>query len=87
MITSVRLQAELEDPLAALAARLQRTKNWLINQAVRELLEREHREETRWTETLKALQSVREGKTVGEGEVQEWLESWGLADGRKPPRI
>lgn len=86
MITSVRLQAELEDPLEALAARLKRTKNWLINQAIRELLERDQAEESRWQDTLTALQSVREGRVVAEEEVQTWLESWGTPDERKPPR-
>lgn len=87
MITSVRLQAELEDPLTALAARLQRTRNWLINQAVREFLEREQLEDARWKDTLQALDSVREGRTASEEEVKDWLESWGSPDERKPPRV
>lgn len=86
MITSIRLQAELEDPLTALAERLKRTKNWLINLAIREFLEREHAEEIRWQETLVALQSVRDGRVVAEDEVHAWLESWGTPDERKPPR-
>jgi predicted transcriptional regulator len=70
MITRVRLQAELEDPLTELA----------------ELLDREQAEESRWQETLAALQSVREGRVVAEEEVHTWFESWGTPDERKPHR-
>ncbi|OIO56182.1 MAG: transcriptional regulator [Alphaproteobacteria bacterium CG_4_10_14_0_2_um_filter_63_37] len=84
-VTSVRLQAEIETPLEALAQRLDRSKNYLINQAVREFLERQALEEQRWRETVSAIESVQAGRSVDESAVNEWLESWGSADELKPP--
>jgi predicted transcriptional regulator len=85
-ITSVRLQEELEGPLEGLVQRLQRSKNWLINQALREYIERQQLEEVRWKETLTALESVQSGRTIPGESVHAWLESWGRASETKPPR-
>ena len=41
-------------------------------------------EEKRWKDTLKALESVRDGKVVYGDRVHEWLESWG-ADNEPDP--
>ena len=38
-ITSIRLQAELEEPLMLMAKKFQRSKNWMINQAIKEFVE------------------------------------------------
>ena len=37
-VTSIRLQAELEEPLEVLAKKLDRSKNYLINQALKEFI-------------------------------------------------
>ncbi len=37
-VTSVRLQPEIERPLEALSKKLDRSKNYLINQALKEFL-------------------------------------------------
>lgn len=37
-------------------------------------------EDIRWTETLSALQSVREGKTIPADKVFAWMESWGTEE-------
>lgn len=84
-ITSVRLQAEVETPLEVLAKRLDRSKNYLINQAVKEYLERQSVEEERWRETLTAIESVKKGKRVEEAKVTAWLESWGQENELEPP--
>ncbi len=84
-VTSVRLQKELETPLDDLAKKLHRSKNWLINQAVKQLVERDVLEEKRWTETLEALDSVEQGRLVEGDEVHQWLESWGKDDELLPP--
>lgn len=85
-VTSIRLQPEIESPLENLAAKLDRSKNYLINQAIKEFIERKSIEEQRWAETLVAIDSVKSGELVEEDEVNEWLESWGTANELKPPK-
>jgi len=57
--------------------RLIRSKNWLINQAIREYIEKDQIESKRWEETLLALESVKNGKGIPEEKVDIWLQSWG----------
>ncbi|VAW94456.1 hypothetical protein MNBD_GAMMA22-3060 [hydrothermal vent metagenome] len=86
-VTSIRLQPEIENPLEKLASKLDRSKNYLINQAIKEFLERENVAEKRWVETLEAIDSVKSGKLVNEQEVNAWLDSWGTEDELNPPKI
>ncbi len=76
-VTSIRLNAENEEPLENLAQRLDRSKNYLINQAIKEYIARQAMDDARWEDTLKALASIKEGKTIDESEVVSWLKSWG----------
>ena len=84
-VTSVRLSADIEAPLEQLAQKLDRSKNYIINQAIKEFVVRQSMEEARWGDTLEALQSVKNGKVVAEEEVTRWLESWGTKDEKMPP--
>ena len=86
-VTSIRLQPEIEDPLEKLATRLDRSKNYLINQAIKEFLERKSLDESRWRDTLQALDSVKSNNLIEEKSVGEWLESWGTENELKPPKI
>jgi len=86
-VTSVRLQPEIEDPLEKLANKLDRSKNYLINQAIKEFLERKLLDEKRWVETIEAIQSVKSNRLIEEKDVNEWLESWGKDNELKPPKI
>ena len=86
-VTSVRLQAEIEIPLENLAKKLDRSKSYLINQAIKEFLTKKSQEEKRWVETLEAIDSVKSGQVINEKEVNEWLESWGTEDELKPPHL
>lgn len=85
-VTTVRLQPELEENLAEMAEKLQRSKSWLINQALREFFERQAQEQARWQETLEAMESVAQGRIVSGSAVNEWLQSWGSADELPPPK-
>jgi len=76
-VTSIRLNKEIEEPLENLAQRLDRSKNYLINQAIKEFVSRQAMEDARWEDTLKALASIKEGKTIDESQVVSWLKSWG----------
>lgn len=76
-VTSIRLQEELEQPLADLANQTDRSRNWIINQAVRQYIESQQLEQQRWLETLPALESVKQGKSIAASDVEQWLTTWG----------
>jgi predicted transcriptional regulator len=83
-VTSIRLQSDLDESLKAASERHHRSKNWLINQAVREFLQRDDLDRQRWKDTVEALESARQGKVVDGDSVHIWLESWG-SEGELPP--
>ena len=70
-----------------MAQRLDRSKNYLINQAIREFVARQAMEDSRWEDTLKALDSVKEGEVINESEVISWLKSWGTDTESSPPTV
>ena len=86
-VTSVRLQPEIENPLEQLAKKLDRSKNYLINQAIREFIERSSLDEKRWNETLDAIASVESGHLIAEQSVNDWLDSWGTENELTPPKL
>ncbi|MCB1568699.1 MAG: CopG family ribbon-helix-helix protein [Xanthomonadales bacterium] len=85
-VTTVRLQPEVESGLEAMADKLNRSKNWLVNQAIREFVARQEQEQSRWSETLTAMASVAQGKVVSGQAVHAWLESWGSPNELPPPK-
>ena len=85
-VTTVRLQPEVETGLDAMAEKLHRSKSWLINQALKEFIGRQELEQTRWKETLQAMESVAQGKVVSGEAVHTWLQSWGGPDELQPPK-
>ena len=86
-VTSVRLQADIENPLEDLSKKLDRSKSYLINLAIKEFLVRKSTEEQRWTETIEAIDSVKSGNLIAEKEVNNWLESWGSENELEPPTL
>ena len=86
-VTSVRLDTKFEAPLERLAKKLDRSKNYLINQAIREFVLRQAMEDARRADTLEALESVKDGRMVEEKEVSEWLQSWGEKRPKSPPGV
>lgn len=85
-VTTVRLQPEVETGLDAMAEKLHRSKSWLINQALKEFIGRQELEQTRWKETLQAMESVAQGKAAVGSEVHDWLRSWGTDKELSPPQ-
>ena len=85
-VTTIRLQPEVESGLEAMADKLHRSKNWLVNQAIREFVARQEQEQSRWHETLTAVGSVAQGTAVSGQAVHAWLESWGSPDELPPPK-
>lgn len=86
-VTTVRLQPELEENLGAMAEKFHRSKSWLINQALREFFERHELDQSRWQETLQAIESVAQGKVVSGDAVHSWLQSWGSSNESPPPKV
>lgn len=86
-VTTVRLQPELEAHLGATAEKLHRSKSWVINQALKEFFERQALEQSRWQETLQAMESVAQGNVVSGDAVKTWLNSWGADDELPPPKV
>lgn len=85
-ITSIRLADDIDKPLESLASKLDRSKNYLINQAVKEFIARQSLEESRWSDTLEALESIKSGNSIAESDVNAWLNSWGTGERKEPPR-
>jgi predicted transcriptional regulator len=85
-VTSLRIPPELMNSLDSTAQELQRSKSWVINQALREYLGRKQTEKQRWVETLEALDSVKLGQLVDGDTVDTWLESWGTDNELEPPK-
>ena len=86
-VTTVRLQPELEENLGAMAEKLHRSKSWLINQALREYIQRQEQEQLRWQETVQAMESVARGDVVSGEAVHAWLRSWGTSSELQPPKV
>lgn len=85
-ITSVRLNSDIERPLDFLAKKLDRSKSYLINQAVREFVARQSVEEIRWEQTLEAIESINRGEAIDEDDVNAWLNSWGTKEVKAAPK-
>ena len=85
-VTSIRLQADVEKPLEILSKKLDRSRNYLINQAIKEFIARREIAEERWDDTLVALESVKNGAVVDGAEVVDWLKSWGSDNEKSPPK-
>jgi len=86
-ITSIRIADDVEKPLEALSKKLDRSKNYLINQAIKEFLARQSLEDSRWQDTLEALESIKAGKSIDEEGVNAWLNSWGTNNRKSPPDL
>lgn len=85
-MTSVRMPDDLMRRLDAAAERLRRSKGWLINDAVREYLEREDKRLQRLGETKDALAELDAGELIDGDEALAWLDSWGTDNERERPR-
>jgi predicted transcriptional regulator len=85
-ITSIRIADDVEKSLEVLSKKLDRSRNYLINQAIKEFLVRQSLEDSRWQDTLKALESIKAGKSIDEEDVNAWLNSWGTNDRKPPPK-
>jgi len=86
-MTSVRMPDELCQRLDNLGEQEQRSRGWLIKDAVSEYLERKERKARMLKETREAMKDVEAGRLLDGGEVMAWVESWGSDNELEPPKV
>lgn len=84
-MTSVRIPDDLMARLEKTAEQRRRSKGWLINDAVREYLERDEVKMRHLAETREAIAEVEAGQLIDGDKVLDWLESWGTDNEKQPP--
>jgi predicted transcriptional regulator len=84
--TSIRLTDNIDKPLESLANKLDRRKNHLINQSVKDFIARQSLAQSNWSDTLDDLESIKSGKSIAESDVNAWLNSWTTGERIEPPR-
>ena len=85
--TSVRLDDDLQDKLDTTADKLKRTKGWIINEALRQYLEREERKQRMFEETQEAIADLEASRIISGEEVMQWLETWGSLSEKEAPKV
>lgn len=86
-MTSVRMPDDLAERLEQTARLMRRAKGWVINEAVREYVEREERRQQMLRETQEGLDDIDAGRVVDGEAVMAWLESWGTDHELEPPKL
>ncbi len=76
LVTTIRIQTELEMPLEALCKKFNRSKSSLINQVLKEFIAQDPLAELQWQKTEPALRSMKWGNGVPAEKVFKWMRSW-----------
>ena len=71
---------ELIAEIDTVSERLDRSRAWVIKEAVREYLARRAENQKRWDETLEAIEAADRGELIAGDEVLRWVDSWGTPD-------
>jgi predicted transcriptional regulator len=82
-VITAHLPVELADKVDELAGRLERSKGWIVKQALAAWIDDE---EERHRLTLEALASVDAGRVVSHERVQAWAKSLGTKKPLPVPR-
>ncbi|NMG10554.1 ribbon-helix-helix protein, CopG family [Brasilonema sp. UFV-L1] len=85
--TSFRLDEDLEEKLEITATKLQRTKGWVINDALRQYITRQEQKLRMLEETQEAIADIQASRVVSGEEVMKWLETWGTVTEEKAPKV
>lgn len=83
-VVTAHLPAALADKLDALAVRSERSRGWIMKQAVAAWVDQE---EERHKLTLEALADVEAGRLIDHQAVVAWAESLGTDDPLPPPAV
>ena len=74
----VRLEPELEQRLAVLAKKTNRSKSYLAKEALRRYIDQLETQEKQRQETLERWEAYEQtGESIDHDVMVEWLESWG----------
>jgi predicted transcriptional regulator len=65
------------DEIDSIAVELERPRDWVIQDALREYVSRHRLEVQRWRETQEAIHAAERGEVVPAEEVFAWLDTWG----------
>lgn len=68
---------ELIKEIDSVSRHLDRSRAWIVKEAVREFLDRRAEEQKRWNETLEAIEAADRGEVVSADEVLDWVDNWG----------
>ena len=68
---------ELIAEIDAVSGRLDRSRAWIVKEAVREYLARRAEEQKRWDETLEAIEAADRGEVIAADEVLRWVDTGG----------
>ena len=86
-VTSVRIKAELAQSLKDIAEKKQRSKNWIINEAIAEYIVKDQVDSQKWLDTLEGLEDIKNGRVIDGEEVFAWMRSWGTENELEPPKV
>jgi predicted transcriptional regulator len=82
-VVTAHVPLELADKVDAIAARRDRSRGWIMKQALNAWV---NQEEQRYRLTLEALADVDAGRTVDQTEVEKWVDSLDSAQPLPQPR-
>jgi predicted transcriptional regulator len=80
---SIRLEHDLNDQVSAIATALDRSKSWVIEQALKDYVALQKWQLTAIDEGIQAADSR---ALVSHDAVKDWMQSWGQADVLPPPK-
>lgn len=82
-VLTAHVPVELAEQVDAHATRLERSRGWIVKQALGDWIAWEEEKERR---TLEALAEVRAGRVVSDEAVHAWIESLDTDNPLPPPR-
>jgi len=79
---TVQLDQDLDDRVSAVAAALDQSKAWTIEQAVKDYVADQ---EWQLAAIAEGVRDADEGRLVDHDQVVAWIDSWGTETPRPPP--
>ena len=74
---TVHLTDDFLAEIDSIAVELERPRDWVIQDALREYVSRHRLDLQRWRETQEAIDAAERGEVVPAEEVFAWLDTWG----------
>lgn len=81
-ILTAQVPLQLAEKVDAMASRLERSRGWVMNEALAAWVDQE---EERHKMTLEALDDVAAGRVIGHQAIQAWADSLGTEKQLRPP--